>query len=112
MTEIEVLEAAKKIIEDNTWIKFHFAKDDDGNAVETNHSSATCFCAVGALSRAAGDDTTIYLSAIDIMNKAVNDLTRKTPTWTSQYNDHVANSKEDIYKLFDKAIELAKEAVA
>lgn len=68
MTVEEVLRTARALIDTPEKLaRGYYAKDADGNLVDFESGAATCFCTLGALSRACGDSrhNDVYTEAAD-----------------------------------------------
>lgn len=75
MDHITVLKSARGILEDpKKWAKEDYAFDRHGRSVGAGDSTATCFCAVGAIRRAsldAGFGSNASLTAQDYLRLAM-----------------------------------------
>jgi hypothetical protein len=96
MTTKEVLIAARAKIEQG-WCQCYFAMDAEGNAVPSSDPAACRWCAVGALRSFIALGGENYYEARDRME-------RQHPQGLMHFNDIVADSKEQVLRLFDKAI--------
>lgn len=112
-TPLDILTAARNILADPTaWTKGEFAKGKSGRAVSPFGPYATCFCAIGALQRAAGRelakaDRKTSNSYVDA--RAV--LEAETPRQiVTMFNDSPQTSHEDIIGVFNLAIATAQAA--
>lgn len=105
----DTLIAAKQVLVDNTWTQSGLFAHETPSGVEDErltslHGSnpkATCFCAIGAIQRAA--DPEIHVRAVDYLSAAL-------PTGqlgVALYNDSPHTTKADILALFDRAIAAA-----
>jgi hypothetical protein len=118
-----LLAAAKAIIADPAkWIKgkYAIAAEDAtsmgyGCKVPSHFAlllgyqpNAVCFCSVGALQKAAGEDGD-WGGASLFLDKAVKRLTDGKFEHTPRFNDAPTTTHEDVMAMFDKAIELAAE---
>lgn len=105
MDTVKLLKRAKLCLEKNKWIRGSLAKKANGQtACGVLDREAKCFCVMGALYRASGSlEYENIVDAVDILCVANN-----TNNLVA-FNDHVATSKQQILKLFNKAIELAKK---
>jgi hypothetical protein len=97
----QILQRARNLIEAG-WIQGGFAKDAKGNRVACTSPDAVCFCAVGALLRAAHEiapsDHDVYLKAKQqIMNRITTIGEMNITTW----NDHT--SRDDVLRVFNQA---------
>lgn len=107
MNTCKTLEAAKALIADpKCWIKGVIALNDDGEQVESDNLKAVCFCSLGALRAAAANRG---------INKALRTLYKHLPEnyngFLTGWNDHSSTTHEDVMKLFDKAIQDAKNDI-
>jgi hypothetical protein len=68
-TVLDVLKKATALLSDpKKWTKGTEARSEKGNAVKPTSRNAVCFCAVGALERAAGGKTEVYDAAVTALN--------------------------------------------
>lgn len=98
-----LIEARKNIATPEAWVKgASFACfNGDGNLTPCFRSEATCFCALGALQKAAGtDDFRVDLAVLD----AANTLFDRQWQQLWHFNDHPATTHEMVLQAFDKAI--------
>jgi hypothetical protein len=58
-TAKEVFQDAAALVEDG-WTQGHMARDADGDMADALGDRATCWCALGALYRAVGDDGDLF----------------------------------------------------
>lgn len=100
MTPKEILKAARAILsKPERWTQKAFARDFAGRVVTSPFEpSAVCFCAVGAIRRAAGRDRP-YGDALSILAKAKRDDRR-----IANYNDAPRRTHKQILNWFDRAI--------
>ena len=101
MSELQALKAAReRISTPDRWTKGAFARSRDGNEVHFTSSSASCWCAMGALGIEAPSCYAPSLSK---------SIPKDSGAFTlAQYNDRPATTHEDIMALFDRAIELSQ----
>jgi hypothetical protein len=102
----DILREARALIDTpEKWTQDAEARDADGNEVLYNDPSATCFCAIGAMSRAADEYSPSRETRI--LRRAVfGDVWRPIPSW----NDAPETSHADVLEAFDRAITLAEQA--
>ena len=97
----------------NGWGKDGYALNKDGRRVHIMADDAVQFCAVGALARVLGGSVK---EADEILNAWIVDkklLPRRSglvEQTVRNWNDVVANSKEEVAKLFEDAAAGAREA--
>ncbi len=113
-----VLKKAKRVLLDNKFGKGAYARKANGHtACDVMDRAATCFCAMGALYKAAGltfeDNTEV---APDNVEKAENLLEDAATKYTgvdvyhiSLYNDRKPTTKKNMLDVFDIAIAIAKK---
>jgi hypothetical protein len=113
MNNVKVLQKAKKILETNKWVKGMLAAKANGHTVVSITSSeAKCFCGVGALRKALNVDHywtkgVQQQACRNLLNRAVCNTTDCDNDFMC-FNDAETTKKKDVLKVFDKAIELAK----
>ena len=103
----KVLKKARSLIsKEESWVKNYTAKDEFGHAIPPINDSAVCWCASGAIDRAAylsdeANHSIIYANCLRFM--------KIHGSWgyytLSIYNDDPVTTHGDILSLFDKAIE-------
>lgn len=97
-----VLRRAAKLIEKG-WCKGAFATLADGTKVEWDTKGAKCFCADGALRRAAGSSSSIvYRDARILLCRIINPM----HLWT--WNDE-AKRRSIIIRAMERAAKLAEQ---
>lgn len=119
----ELLKEARNYIA-NGWIKQKYAGDRDGNGTDTYDDNAVCFCALGAIERAANKlyesfpedlitqiiSSPIYLEeeAVKLIDAEIPQDQRVSARSASRrvilWNDHIDRTQEDVLKVFDAAI--------
>lgn len=100
---VKVLVTALKMISDEKhWAKGVGAIDNTGAPVKTTDQRAVAWCAVGALDRAAGDDSELFESCLQLLQKASLQLFRCDP---AVINDHTNHS--GLVEMYTRAIQLA-----
>ena len=103
---VAVLRAAKDILRTRGWTKHAYARNKDGEKISAGSEDAVSFCALGALGRAQQESSSeTYPTSFRFMEKAAIELSHLS---AAGYNDLVTTTIEDIYRLFDRAIELAE----
>ena len=101
-----ILKAAREILQDEKrWTKGYFARTAAGDRVESCNKAAVCYCAMGAIDKAAveareprfgvGDD------AIDALAKFLPDGHQKS---VASFNDNPKTTHAEVLALFDQAI--------
>lgn len=97
---VQNLEAARaKIEKPEQWTQGTSARDSEGRSVGVYEGTATCFCTFGALRAVA----TYQYKALSFLREAV-DMNPIT------FNDTFGREHEEVLAMFDRAIQLAKEA--
>lgn len=115
MKNSEILINAKKLIEKpENWTKKYLAKDSFGYKVEPLSEKAVCFCSVGAVKRASGfhdrnADSVYNHECVLLLNEALLQLEFYQHGVIWLFNDRFDTEHEKVIKVFDKAIEIAKE---
>lgn len=104
-----ILQSARELIADPAhWTQSAFARDVNGNDCVSNDPEAVCFCALGALNKAANyydskKNATLYFKA----KAALRDMIY--PHNISMFNDRFDRTHAEILRLFDDAIAKAEE---
>lgn len=100
MTPAAVLKKARELISDEkAWTKGWFAKDERGRDVYADDPGAVCFCAMGAIDRAAEE-----CGGVDDV-PALNMLVRALGgTAIDLFNDAPERTHAEVLAAFDKAI--------
>jgi hypothetical protein len=80
------------------WTKFTKARTREGLPVAVNSRDAACFCAMGAIERACGDDAVLW-TATERALKEFAGITRPVSYW----NDAPGRTKEDVIQAFETA---------
>lgn len=108
MTPLDVLTKAKALIEQG-WTQRSYARNVHAFIVPSTDPSATCFCMVGALRKAAdyaGNQPhapEAYVSAHDALSQVVE--ARSGCYSIPQFNDDFTTTKDAVLDMFDAAIE-------
>jgi hypothetical protein len=72
MTPQQVLQGAIDIISDpNKWCAWQGAKNSFGTAVDVHAEDAVCWCALGAINKAAGKDFSLVHETVDLFLKKI-----------------------------------------
>lgn len=95
-------EGRARIESQEAWIKHMAARDSEGRSVSCLSEEACRFCAFGA----------VYgnLPALTFLERAVHKLYKRHGI--VRFNDRVETTHEDVLRVYDLAIDLAKEAEA
>jgi hypothetical protein len=102
MNTLEILIEARKLIEEpENWTQVYYALDGDGELVEPSHSNATCFCMLGAIAKATGDD-----AGLIEFTPAVQRLRFSVGGPIVPFNGTA--SHDEVLSAFDRAIEAAR----
>lgn len=114
MSTLQVLKAARKLIErPESWTQGSFAATANDGSVDADVSTyspyANCFCAWGAVRRAASDmgDIMLELPAMHALTKALDrdDGGELPGGHIACWNDMPGRKHADVLALFDRAIE-------
>lgn len=115
MTPLEIMKEAREILTNPAqWTQGVYARDEAGCGVNWEDEAATCFCALGAIRKAGGEEW-LYVddAAIELLVAALpSDWKQKTdgmPPRPHYYNDDEATTHADVLAWFDRAIEIASE---
>ena len=91
------------------WTRVAFARNEAGNSTISGDPSAVCWCAVGAVNRAARTQFGVCglqaMTAVDALATALGALVADTSGGVAAYNDAPERTHEEILELFDKAID-------
>lgn len=106
MKTVTVLKRAKKLIETKGWTQRVAARDKDGNEADPQSRKASCFCAMGAVERAAlGTKDTVYTTAFYHAEEALGlAVPAQYHGSIPDYNDAPRRTKAQVLALFDRAI--------
>lgn len=100
---VKVLASALEMISDEKhWAKGVGAVDSSGAPVKTSDRRAVAWCAVGALDRAAGEDSELFESCLEFLQKASLQLFRCDPAVINDRTDHGG-----LVEMYTRAIQLA-----
>ncbi len=100
---VKVLVSALEMISDEKhWAKGVGAVDSTGAPVKTTDRRAVAWCAVGALDRAAGDDSELFESCLEFLRKASLQLFRCDPAVINDRTNHGG-----LVEMYTRAIQLA-----
>lgn len=101
-SKLEILSRAREIINKReNWTRKVWAADKNGVSVQPDSSSATCWCAIGALVKAQGE-----LGATDAQRVAAQMELRNAMRWpVMTYNDW--HMHDEVLAKFDEAIKCA-----
>lgn len=113
MSISQILISAKVVIEKpENWTRGWFARDAENNPVHSAERNAVCFCSLGAVRKVMfGPESTepcrdkTYNLIVNLMDDVVRDTFNECNVPT--FNDNTTH--EEVLKMFDKAIEVAKE---
>lgn len=108
--DTKILKRARKILSvRKRWIKKVYARDKDGNDLYGSDSTAVCFCAEGAVEKAAKDlnlsygDSTIGLLYTSLPHS------RGDYSTIYVYNDAPKRKHIEVLRWFDRAIALSEK---
>jgi hypothetical protein len=105
---IEVLLEADRLLQRKGWNKYSMALDDNGDNCGPDSSEATCYCLSGALFKAwrtiDPENEEFYFKFFEVkFTEVLRDQYNYDRTYT-QWNDHVATSREDVCGLIHAVI--------
>jgi hypothetical protein len=103
----EILAAARaKIEKPEHWTQGFFARDKDKKPAIPHGSTATCWCALGALRNVASHHHVIATPARRLAGDSLQLASRSYFNMSvGDFNDHPKTRHEDVLVLFDMAIE-------
>lgn len=115
LTPTVVLEHARFLItHPEHWTQGAYARDKNGLWVFSWAPEAHCLCSLGALRAAAGHLSDAFVADFEVyeeaalLQEAAKQLGYGGPTDTAHFNDN--HTHAEVLAMFDKAIELSKEA--
>lgn len=104
----EILTAAANLLETKGWTQDAFARDANGKSIKSHEESAVCFCTIGALNRASGENVVRRLDTEG--NRAYEHLRHSIGGWgVAEWNDSYDRTKEDVISTLRNAAETYKE---
>lgn len=103
MTIKEILERAKILLTEKGWIQGCYARDINGNVVDTYSENATQFCLMGAI-YAAG---LFYTKTQGVVFRVTKYIPKQYSNLV-EFNDASNRTKEEVIQLLDCAIKGAK----
>ena len=105
--EIEILNGAIKVLEDNKWTRNYFARDSESFTCDVNSQDAVSFCTVGAVQRSTvlgGYSYDLVYNTVDVLLDFLN-KGRKTSFYNvSSWNDHTAKNKREVISTIRKCV--------
>jgi len=110
MTNVEILQRAKALIEDEAnWIQEEYALDAEKCCVSPDDPEACFFCAAGAVYKAygsfAGDDP----EAMEYLARAARKMAPPDVAYFVIVDLNDTRTHADVMAMFDEAIRLAQE---
>lgn len=107
-----LLRARSIIAEEKNWTKGCYARTGSGDEISPHLASASSFCALGAIRRAAGENTQCHGAAAHraLHGAALQLYFTRIGTSVPEFNDHNSTRHADVLEVFDHAIaaEMAK----
>lgn len=101
---VKVLKASReKISKPEAWIKGGFARDSEGNYVNSTDEHAVCFCSLGAINSVTGLWSNERHGATVAIEDVIGDFS------IPSFNDADSTTHEDILRVWDKAIAAAEK---
>lgn len=101
--------AKQRIATHEFWCQLHFAQNNQGEQVASDDPEACRWCAYGAVNRERHDSSQHdWLVALNLLKRAAKELYGK-PCFM-HVNDSQRLGFHAVHRVFDRAIELAKEA--
>ena len=105
ITEYDVLRRARVLL--RGWCQGPFATDEEGKSVSWDKPEAACFCALGAVYRAA-HDLPLKDAPHFVLSRAcirLGDAARRQGfTGAVDFNEAPGRTQEEVWQLFDEAI--------
>jgi hypothetical protein len=108
-TELDILQEARRLIDEKGWTQGQAARTRSGKPVEITLDDASCFCTVGALSRACMNLGVPHSGhSWSRTFTAFRQALPGSPDYIAAWNDAPSRTKDDVLKAFDKAIETVR----
>ncbi|MGV2110128.1 DUF6197 family protein [Agrobacterium salinitolerans] len=109
MNTVQILKEARALIADGgKWTQGAFARNSLGEKVDPSEEGAVCFCAIGALAKAAGANPESELPAENLLVTEMLELDARE--CIPEFND--SHTHADVLALFDRAIARAESEAA
>lgn len=119
MTTLEILQKARELILDpSRWIKGSYAgwRASDGTLyreLKPSADVANCWCSVGSCVKIYGNrdgrPAPLLKNALEALNNAASEVSYGEYAFAYMFNDAEETTHSQVLKMFDRAIELAKE---
>jgi hypothetical protein len=108
MKIVDILTGGKEVLSDpKHWTQEHCAKDADGKPALFNAKNATCWCSVGAIAKAHGQNTgPKQYQCLGLLDRAAGALGYPDAIKLNDTANHGT-----VMQMFDLAIGLAREEV-
>lgn len=101
MKTSDILVAAKELLSDpSRWTKGALARNENGEQISYNATTATCWCTVGAVARVAKENNQFADPVMEILTEVA------SPLILTEYND--AAQHYEIMYMFNLAIDVAR----
>ena len=108
----DVLERAADLIEpEGRWTRGAYASDQHNDSVDTLHPDAKCFCAMGAVYRAAGASSHHKTGPLDLVRAVRTHLIYATGTTMVSFNDAPERTQAEVVAKLREAAALARSQV-
>lgn len=111
-----VLKRSLDVLNENGWTQGGYARNKWRHQVLPTSPSAVKFCAYGAVCRVTGYDgknlflePPMFSSATRFLTDAVRDVTGNHWMSLDDFNDDPQTKREDVVRVFKRAIRLAKD---
>lgn len=105
----DVLERAADLIEpEGAWTRGIYAADECNDSIDTLHPGAKCFCAMGAVYRAAGASSLHKTGPLDVVNDIRTHLTHVLGTTMASFNDAPERTQPEVVAALRRAATLAR----
>lgn len=113
LTVAEVLERAADLIEpEGAWTRGAYAADECNDSIDTLHPDAKCFCAMGAVYRAAGASSLYKTGPLDVVNDVRKHLITVVGTTMASFNDAPGRTQAEVVAALRSAAAVAREGAA
>ena len=113
MSVADVLDRAADLIKpEGAWTRGAYARDEHNDSIDTLHPDAKCFCAMGAVYRAAGASSLYKTGRIDVVNDVRKHLITVVGTTMASFNDAPERTQAEVVAALRSAAAAAHSGAA